>query len=282
MKIALFPNTQKTQSIEIAQNIQKFLHNQDIAVFAEDDVAVLIGSDPLTGVDPDSIDFIISMGGDGTILRLIHKHPELHAPILAINLGSFGFMADIPLNAIYPSLENLLSGKYTIQHRMMMEGLTDANNINYAVNEIAIHRAQNPCLIDLAIYVDDKYLNTFSADGVIVATPSGSTAYSLAAGGPILTPELNAFVLTPICPHTISNRPIVLLPERSVRIEYISPYSRVDAIYDGFPCVHLNTDQSIDIRRSKRTFSLVTMPDHDFFLTLRTKLGWSGKLKSSC
>lgn len=281
MKIALFPNTQKTHSIEIAKNIQEFLSNLGVAVVAEDEVAILIGTDSLTTVEPNSIDFIISIGGDGTILRLIHRHPELQAPILAINLGSFGFMADIPLNAIYPSLENLLSGKYTIEHRMMMEGHKDGN-INYAVNEIAIHRAQNPSLIDLAIYVDDKYLNTFSADGVILATPSGSTAYSLAAGGPILTPELNAFVLTPICPHTISNRPIVLLPKRNIRIEYISPYSCVDAIYDGFPCVHLNTDQSVDIRRSKRTFSLVTMPDHDFFLTLRTKLGWSGKLKTSC
>lgn len=279
MNIALFPNTQKKQSIEIAQNIKDFLLRKGVNVFAEDDVALSIEASPLTSINPDSVDFIISMGGDGTILRLIHRHPELSAPILAINLGSFGFMADTPLDAIYPSLENLLSGQYKIQRRMMMEGMTAGYPTNYAVNEIAIHRAQNPCLIDLSIYVDDKYLNTFSADGVILATPSGSTAYSLAAGGPILTPGLNAFVLTPICPHTISNRPIVLLPEKNIRIEYISPYSRVDVIYDGFPCVHLETEQCVDIGRSTRTFSLVTMPDHDFFLTLRTKLGWSGKLK---
>ncbi|MBA3815739.1 MAG: NAD(+)/NADH kinase [Parachlamydiaceae bacterium] len=281
MKIALFPNTQKAHSIEIGRSIQEFLQNRGILVFAEDEVAAQMHASPLSDATPASIDFIISMGGDGTILRLVHKHPELHAPILAINLGSFGFMADIPLNAIYPSLENLLAGKYTIKHRMMMEGLTVDNTINYAVNEITINRAQNPCLIDLAIYVDDRYLNTFSADGVILATPSGSTAYSLAAGGPILTPELNAFVITPICPHTISNRPIVLLPERNIRIEYISPYSPVDVIYDGFPCARLNTNQSVDVQRSNRTFSLVAMPDHDFFLTLRTKLGWAGKLKAS-
>lgn len=281
MNIALFPNTQKAQSIEVGQNIQKFLRDRKSVVFAEDDVAVLINAAPLSGIDPETIDFIISIGGDGTILRLIHRHPELHAPILAINLGSFGFMADIPLDAIYPSLENLLSGNYTIQRRMMMEGVTDGNPINYAVNEIAVHRAQNPSLIDLAIYVDDRYLNTFSADGIILATPSGSTAYSLAAGGPILTPELNAFVLTPICPHTISNRPVVLMPKRNIRIEYISPYSHVEVIYDGFSCVHLNTGESVEMRCSTRIFSLIAMPDHDFFFTLRTKLGWSGKLKAS-
>lgn len=281
MKIALFPNTQKSQSIEVAKTIQEYLQVRQIEVFSEEHVASLIGANLLSDTDPNSIDFIISMGGDGTILRLIHKHPELQAPILAINLGSFGFMADIPLNAIYPSLENLLSGNYTIQHRIMMEGQTKGNQINFAVNEIAIHRAQNPSLIDLAIYVDNKYLTTFSADGVILATPSGSTAYSLAAGGPILTPELNAFVLTPICPHTISNRPIVLLPKQSIRMEYVSPYSHVDVIYDGFPCVQLNTGQTVEMRRSERSFSLVAMPDHDFFSTLRTKLGWSGKLKAS-
>lgn len=280
MKIALFPNTQKKHSIEVAQNIQRFLRDSSSNIFAEDDVAVLINASPLSCVDPETIDFIISIGGDGTILRLIHRHPELNAPILAINLGSFGFMADVPLDAIYPTLENLLSGNYTIQRRMMMEGLSEGNPINYAVNEIAVHRAQNPSLIDLAIYVDDRYLNTFSADGIILATPSGSTAYSLAAGGPILTPELNAIVLTPICPHTISNRPIVLLPKKHIRIEYISPYSHVEVIYDGFPCVHLNTGQAVEVRCSKRIFSLVAMPDHDFFFTLRTKLGWSGKLKA--
>lgn len=280
MIIALFPNMKKKPSTEIARKIREFLDARHIVVVVEDDIAESIGALPLSSVDPKSVNFIISMGGDGTILRLIHRHPELQAPVMAINLGSFGFMADIPINAIYPSLENLLSGNYTIQNRIMMEGETEKNEISYAVNEIAIHRARNPCLIDLAIYVDEKYLNTFSADGMIIATPSGSTAYSLAAGGPILTPELSAFVLTPICPHTISNRPIVLMPEHEIRVEYISSHDPIEIIYDGFPCFNMATGQVIRIRRSKRIFSLVSMPDHDFFLTLRTKLGWAGKLRA--
>lgn len=280
MIIALFPNTQKPQSSEIARSIRDFLSNRKIDVVAENDIADSIEAIPLSSVDHKSVDFIISIGGDGTILRLIHRHPELQAPILAINLGSFGFMADIPIHSIYPSLENLLAGNYTIQKRMMMEGETEKNEKAFAVNEIAVHRAQNPCLIDLSIYVDGKYLNTFSADGMIVATPSGSTAYSLAAGGPILTPELNVFVLTPICPHTISNRPIVLLPEHDIRIEYISSHDPVEIIYDGFPCFTMVTGKAIRIRRSHRMFNLISMPDHDFFFTLRTKLGWTGKLKA--
>lgn len=280
MIIAIFPNTKKKPSIEIARNISEFLRKRHVEVVAEEEIASSIEADNLSSCDPGSVDFLISIGGDGTILRLIHKHPELRAPIMPINMGSFGFMADIPINAIFPSLENLLEGRFKIQNRMMMEGETEKGEKGFAVNEIAIHRAQNPCLIDLAIHVDGRYLNTFSADGIIIATPTGSTAYSLAAGGPILTPNLNAFVLTPICPHTISNRPIVLMPENEIRIEYISAHEPVEIIYDGIPCFPMATGETMQITQSSRKFSLVSMPDHDFFFTLRTKLGWAGKLKA--
>lgn len=279
MNIALFPNTQKTNACEIARSIRDYLSARIVKIFAEDEIASSIDAMPLSSIDPKSIDFIISIGGDGTILRLMHRHPELEAPVLAINLGSFGFMADIPLDAIFPSLDNLFSGNFTIQERMMMEGESGSSGITNAVNEVAIHRAKNPCLIDLSLYVDGVYLNTFSADGMIIATPSGSTAYSLAAGGPILTPELKAFVLTPICPHTISNRPIVLMAKDEIRVEYISSHDPVEIIYDGFPCFEMIKGETLKIRRSKRIFKLISMPDHDFFYTLRTKLGWSGKLR---
>src|SRR5262249_14775531 len=123
------------------------------------------------------------------------------------------------------------------------------------------------------------YLNTFSADGVIISTPSGSTAYSLAAGGPILTPELNALVLTPICPHTISNKPIVLRPEKEIRGEYNSEHAPVEITHDGIPCFTMNTGEKLTITHSDRLFRLVAMNDHDYFATLRNKLGWTGKIR---
>lgn len=278
MIIALFPNTIKKQSVDIALEIRNFLYHADVTVVAEDDEAHILDAQPLTSVAADSIDFIISLGGDGTILRIVHRHPELQAPILAVNLGSLGFMADIQVDQIYPSLKNLLEGNFYVQERLVMEGNASGKN-GFAVNEIVIHRASNPSLIDLAIYVDHRYLNTFSADGIIVATPSGSTAYSLAAGGPILTPELDAFVLTPISPHTISNRPIVLLPKQEICIKYLSVPNPVEITYDGFPCFTMCTDETLHISRSQRRFRLVCMPQHDYFYTLRTKLGWTGKLR---
>jgi NAD+ kinase len=189
-------------------------------------------------------------------------------------------MADIPVNEIIASLKNLLEGNFGVQSRLVIEGKTKKNESNFAVNEIVIHRANNPCLVDLAIYVDGRYLNTFSADGVIISTASGSTAYSLAAGGPILTPELNALVLTPICPHTISNRPIVLLPEKEIVIEYLSDHSPVEITYDGFPCLTINTGETLTVTQSERLFQLVSMQDHDYFATLRNKLGWTGKIRT--
>lgn len=280
MIIALFPNALKAPSKEIALGIRDFLTQQGITVVVEDVNADYYEIPPLSSVDPEKVDFRISLGGDGTILRLVHNHPKLRAPILGINLGSLGFMADIPIREIYTTLQDLLDGNYQITERMMMDGRTVNGETCFAVNELVIHRAQNPSLIDLALYVDGVYLNTFSADGIIIATPSGSTAYSMAAGGPILTPELEAFVITPICPHTISNRPIVLMPKKEIGVQYISKHEAVEIIYDGFPHFKMETGETFTITPSSNKFKLVNMPYHDYFSTLRTKLGWAGKLKA--
>lgn len=279
MIIAIFTNIHKDHAKPLAIGIREFLEDKKVKVVTEDGVARSIGAAPLSSVDPNKVNFIISLGGDGTILRLLHNHPELTAPVLGINLGSLGFMAEITIENVYPSLENLLEGNYTVVDRLMMQGESLHNQRCFAINEIVVHRAHNPSLIELAIYLDGNYLNTFSADGIIVATPNGSTAYSLAAGGPIMTPDINAFVLTPISPHTISNRPIVLLPKHELQIRYISEYKDIEVAYDGFSNFSLHTGEVFRITASDRKFRLVTMPDYDYFSTLRSKLGWSGKLK---
>jgi len=279
MIIAIFHNAIKKQARDIARSICEFLQKHSVTVVCEDEEAATIGAQPLSSIDEKTVDFCISLGGDGTILRLLHRHPLIHAPIMAINLGSLGFMADIPLDAIFPSLQNLLDGNFSVDKRLVIEGTTSANQTNFAVNDIVIHRSNNPSIIDLNIFVDDRYLNTFSADGVIISTPSGSTAYSLASGGPILTPELNAIVLTPISPHTISNKPIVLLPKKEIRVEYGNSKANAEVLYDGLPYFTIASGESLSITRSERLFRLVTMPGHDYFATLRTKLGWTGKLR---
>ncbi|MCB1108713.1 MAG: NAD(+)/NADH kinase, partial [Chlamydiia bacterium] len=145
--------------------------------------------------------------------------------------------------------------------------------------DFVIHRARNPSLVEIAIHINGTYLNTFEADGVILATPTGSTAYSLAAGGPILQPELPAFVLTPINPHTISNRPLVLPTNIELQIQYLSDYAPVEVIADGLETFKLKTGGGFRLRKSPQTFNLVNLHRRDYFTTLRTKLGWSGKLR---
>lgn len=279
MLIALFPNEKKKHSFELALQIREFFAAKNIAIVAEDEKAERIGAIPFSKTDPTEIRFLISMGGDGTLMRIAHRYAHLDAPILGINLGHLGFMADVPFNDVFDSLQDLLDGAFQIDERLALEATSRGKTLR-AVNDIVIHRAKNYSLIELAIHLDGVYVNTFVADGVILATPNGSTAYSLAAGGPILSPGLEAMVLTPICPHTISNRPIVLMPHHKLTIQYLSSYNPIDVRADGLDALELPSREKIEIFRSQKPFRLINLKRHEYFSTLRTKLGWSGRLKS--
>lgn len=279
MIIALFANTSKKHSRSLALGVSEFLTRQNIKVVVQDDQAESLGLPGLSTVSIDTIDFVISMGGDGTILQLVHTYPNLIAPILGINIGHLGFMADVPISDLYPSLQDLVAGAYRIDKRLVLQGENLQKQTCFAINEIVIHRGKNPSLIEIAIHVDGEYVNTFEADGIILSTPNGSTAYSLAAGGPILSPDLEAVVLTPISPHTISNRPIVLTANQEVQIQYLSEYDPVEITADGLERFELSTGEVFKICRSPRSFELISLLRRDYFSTLRTKLGWSGKLR---
>ena len=279
MTIALFPKVHNPKFKALAQEVLDFFTRKKLEVVVEDDKAKSLNSPPLSSAHPKNIQFLITMGGDGSILRIAHQYSDLDAAILGINLGHLGFMADVQISEIIPGLEDLLSGAYTIQNRIMIEGMSQKGDSFFAINDCVLHRARNPSLVEISLYVDNLFLNTFEADGVILATPNGSTAYSLAAGGPILSPEIEALVLTPICPHTISNRPIVLTPNREIRIEYVSENDPIEVIADGLNRFELKTGESVQLKRSPKTFKLVNLTRTDYFSTLRTKLGWSGKLR---
>ncbi len=279
MIIALFANTTKHQYEQLALGVIEFLRNHQVTVVMEDDQAQMFNTKKMMDINPSEIHCMISMGGDGTILQLVHTYPHITAPILGINLGHLGFMADVPISDIYPSLLDLIHGNYKVYDRLMIDGTSAEKQSCFAVNDIVIHRARNPSLIELAIFVDGVYVNTFEADGMIVSTPNGSTAYSLAAGGPILSPELEALVLTPISAHTISNRPIVLTADQEIQIQYLSEYEPVEVRADGLDQFFLKTGETFKIARSQKTFRLISLDRRDYFSTLRSKLGWSGKLR---
>jgi len=279
MNIALLRNHQIPQSKHLALGIKEFFAAQSVEIFVSKEDAKELDASPLSDVDLKKIKFVISLGGDGTILKLMHEYEKLDAPILGINMGHLGFMADVQIADVYPSLQDLISGAYTIEERIMLDGKTLQGEKSFAVNDIVAHRAGNASLVQISVHANGLYLNTFEADGVIIATPNGSTAYSLAAGGPILSPTLEAIVITPICAHTISNRPIVITADQEIQIQYLSDYDPIEVRADGMTRYQLNTGEVFHVSRSKKKFKLVNLLRQDYFTTLRTKLGWSGKLR---
>ncbi|MDN3504072.1 MAG: NAD(+)/NADH kinase [Rhabdochlamydiaceae bacterium] len=279
MNIALLVSyAVQKEAHSIVETIVDFLKKRNVTLFVEEEHSDTFGLNPMSSPNKQDLDFLISLGGDGTILAYAHDHLESDIPILGINIGHLGFMADIPVSDIENSLEDLLNGEYVIEKRLILKG-TCKGQTHYAINDFVIHRARNPSLVEMNIHVDGLYLNTFEADGMILATPNGSTAYSLAAGGPILTPGLEAIVLTPISPHTISNRPLVLSSESKIEIKYQSHAEPIEVISDGLARIELATNETVTIERSNKNFKLVNLKRRDFYTTLRTKLAWSGKLR---
>lgn len=278
MKIALLPNVKTENSKKLSDEVIEFLTQKGVMVFVDDEHAELFQLPALSQANLSEIQFMISMGGDGTILRLLHRYKTFDIPIIGINVGHLGFMADIPSSDIYPSLTDLLEGAYEIEERLVLKA-DFGEKEGYAINDLVIHRSNNPNLVEIAIKVDGCHVNTFEADGMILATPNGSTAYSLAAGGPILMPTLKAVVLTPICPHTISNRPIVLSANHEIEIQYLSPFEPAELVLDGIHFSSLKTAQTVKISPHSKAFRMVSLTRHDYFNTLRTKLGWVGKLR---
>lgn len=278
MIVALFLNRQIPSSGEVASEICRFLSSRGVEVVSDDLDASQIGSKPISSIDPKLISIIISLGGDGTILRLVHQYGHLNAAILGVNLGHLGFMADVQLDDLHVSLQHLIEGSYHIEDRLMLDGITPSGSRCLVVNDIVIHRGGNPALIEMDFFVNEKYLNTFEADGVVISTPNGSTAYSLAAGGPILSPSLEAIVITPICPHTISNRPIVLTSEERIQVECLNGEG-VPIYADGRNVHELKKGGRFFIQKSDKKFKSVNLLGRDYFATLRSKLGWAGKLR---
>lgn len=278
-QIGLYTKDLEPSTISLAQKIVSFLKERDVSVFAEADAAKLLNVSTLSHEMLPQLICMLSLGGDGTILRLHKRFPNCTTPVIGVNLGSLGFLADIPVTSCFESLDKILEEQYHIAPRMILEG-TLQNGVMTVINEFSIHRSSSPFLIDLSIHVDGRYFNTFSADGVIISTPLGSTAYSLSAGGPIIDPDVKAIVITPICPHTISTKPVVLVPQDSITISCQTKGARAEVNYDGTVGPILSPEDTFTIRISTQTFNMIRLQESDFFSTLRTKMGWSGTFKN--
>ena len=224
-------------------------------------------------------DCILVLGGDGTLLRAARNLLNQDIPLLGINLGTLGYLAEVEIAAIEEALDKLLADRFTREERMMLEGQVrrqDMAEQNYALNDIVISRCGSLQVLTFQIYVNGQFLNSYSADGMIVATPTGSTGYNMSAGGPIVEPGASLLLLTPICPHTLNTRSIVLAPDDEIRIEIPrgkdGQRQTVEASYDGSHKVRLQTDDSIVIRRADKTTGILKLNTESFLTVLHKKM----------
>ena len=221
-------------------------------------------------------DIIISIGGDGTMLATAYKARLYDKPVLGLNLGKLGFLVETDVSQMDSVISILKEKKYTIEERMVLSGTCDYPRCEklIAVNDLVIEKGGWPKMIELTAWVDDEYVTTFSADGLIVATPTGSTGYSLSTGGPIVAPTAKAITISPISPHSLTVRPLVLSSEQVIKLRADSPHREVQVSCDGQRVFHFPPPLEIVIKQSSRPLKLIKTSLATYFETLRDKLLW--------
>jgi len=227
----------------------------------------------------DRTDLLMVFGGDGTMLRVAREAAGSATPMLGINAGGLGFLTAVPLSQLQRALSEIWAGRYSIERRHLMSasGRARGRRIRQtALNDFVIGRGSHSRMVELEVSVDGEVLTRYRCDGVIVSSPTGSTAYSLAAGGAVVCPSARVFALTPICPHTLSNRSVIIGADSRIQVRAIS--SRIETILtaDGQVQIALAPEDSIVVQRSRQAVCLLHLAGSSFFATLRQKLGWSG------
>lgn len=269
----------KPEAWEAAKELVAWLAERGVAGLINQSAAMQVGL-PGTPKEeiPEKADVAVVLGGDGTLLSVARLVGQKGMPIVGVNLGTLGFLTTVPLDQLYPTMETVLSGQYKVQERIMLlvsikrEGKTIARH--HVLNDFVINKGALARIIDLETYIDGEYLTTFKADGLIVYTPTGSTGYSLSAGGPIVHPTLSCVGITPICPHTLTNRPLIL-PD-SVVFETIIK-SETEDVYltlDGQVGFLLKPNDVIEGKVAENKMYTVMSPQEDYYSMLREKLKW--------
>jgi len=253
----------------------------DVARVAGELIQWFKGKNIQASIEPEmasTADLAVVVGGDGTLLAAARLLGDRQIPILAINHGGLGFLTEVTLTEMYPAIERVLEGKFVLDYRMMMEVTVSQAGRQLAayraLNDIVINKGTISRMIEFEARVDGQYVSRFRADGLIVATPTGSTAYNLSAGGPIIFPSMSAMVMTPICSHTLTNRPIVLPPNVRIEIALLSSADEGHVTVDGQVGRQLQSNDILTAEKSKVEVQLVAPADKNYFDVLRGKLKW--------
>ena len=286
--IGIIGNFRKPQLWELLPGLVEWLQEHNVTVVLSDRLAGP-NYDPPTGVQVHPagtlvrhVEMMLSIGGDGTLLSTIRLVGKAQVPILGIHMGGLGFLAEVTMADTFKALEEVLAGKYNLEDRMVLAvDLQHKGKLEtyYAVNDVVVDRGSSPRLLMVKVEISGRRLNDYVADGLIVATPTGSTAYSLSAGGPIVVPALEALTVTPICPHSLSARSIVVPSSDKIVIRFEEEQEGIRLMLDGQVNFKIDSQAVVTARRANWNVQMVKLLDSDYYQVLRTKMGWSGEAR---
>lgn len=279
-RVAVVAKTSSREAIRSAHELVDWLRRRDVSVFLDE-------STKRTRVEEDSevnnftlgvdVDLVVVLGGDGTMLSVARSLPK-PIPVLGVNLGRLGFLTEVARSELYPAMVKVLAGNYEKEERALfkvrLERAAGSSSSYFVLNDAVISKSALARIVELRITIDDYLVGLYRADGLIVSTPTGSTAYNLSADGPIVSPSLPVAVITPICPHTLSARPLVVPDHRMIEITLETPREEVYLTLDGQEGASLSYRDKVQLMRSEKKAVLVKVEGHTFYENLRRKLGW--------
>lgn len=281
MKIGVFVNPYKEFIQNHFSRILESILKHGMEVYCPQDI-VDSGLKPSTDCKvvpakeiPARCDMIFCFGGDGTVLRTVQIVREHQTPILTINVGGLGFLTEVKYEDFAQTLELILAGNYIIEERLLLQGVFPENNHPMVVlNEITVEKGRSTRVIEVRVEINDRYFNDYVADGLIISTPTGSTGYSLSSGGPIVVPTNNCIILNPICPHSLTNRPVIIPAESKIRAQIFTDFPQVIISGDNQDIREVPSRTILEITRAPFNARLVKYPNSDYFALLRNKLAW--------
>ena len=279
-KIGVFCKPKAPSATGTLSKLVPWLRERDYQVFLDTATATLINetSSQEKGEISQQADLLIVLGGNGTLLSVARTAHPHDVPILAVNLGSLGFLAEISLDELYPTLENILAGKFEVENRMLLNACIWRNGSKVedhnVLNDVVINKGVVARVINLQVLVNGQYMTSYRADGLIIATPTGSTAYSLSAGGPIIHPSMHTLVLSPICPFTLTNRSILIPDQSIIQVKLVTEYDDVRITLDGQEGYDMKAEDILEIQKTKNTLQLIRGPKKNYYQILREKLHW--------
>jgi len=262
---------------KIVEDLIEYFKKRKISYFLEEEAAQKLKKPQGLQRDvlPGRVDLVVVLGGDGTLLSIAHLAAQRDVPVMGVNLGKLGFLTEVPLSEVYLTLDSFLAGdEKIVSPRQLLEAVFK-EKIYYCLNDVVINKGALARMIQCKIWVENKEMATLRADGLIISTPTGSTAYSLAAGGPIIQPYIPAIVIAPICPHTLTFRPMVISSKLAIKVKLLTGGEEVYLTLDGQRGSPLDKDDVVQIRSSELILRLISSPQRNYFDLVKEKLGWA-------